>query len=364
MILRLAHASDDPQLRKLMRESIVPGHIGMAYTREPNFFNAYEHSNDDTQVVVVEDDGQIVGVGCRSIRQLLVNGSPSAFGYLSGLRLSTSAQKTTALARAYGFLRTLHDENPVPAYLTTIVEGNDAAQKILTSGRVSLPSYAPMGRYLTHVVPVKRQAAPPADRRELQVRPAAEVSEHDLTTFLMEEGARRQFFPVPPHAGTMQAHPQSTGASNMLVAKKGNCVVGTLSLWDQGDYKQSVVARYSRGFRVIRPLVNALLAAKRLHPLPKVGREVRYGAAAMLCIRDSDPTVFKLLMDHVLALAAERGLHHVAVGLHERDPLMPAMRGFFHVLYRSHLYLVSWDGDAALRGLRGELVPYIELGTL
>ena len=100
MILRLAQAADDPQLRKLMRESIVPGHIGMAYTREPNFFNAYEHSNDDTQVVVVEEDGQIMGVGCRSIRLLRVNGSPTAFGYLSGLRLSAAAQKTTALARA------------------------------------------------------------------------------------------------------------------------------------------------------------------------------------------------------------------------------------------------------------------------
>jgi hypothetical protein len=123
MIFRLANESDDPQLRKLMRETIVAGHIRMAYTREPNFFKAYDHADESVQVVVAEKHGEIVGVGCRSIRKLLVNGAPSPFGYLSGLRLSPSAQSTTALARGYAFLKTLHEDSPVPAYLTTIVGG-------------------------------------------------------------------------------------------------------------------------------------------------------------------------------------------------------------------------------------------------
>jgi hypothetical protein len=115
---------------------------------------------------------------------------------------------------------------------------------------------------------------------------------------------------------------------------------------------------------VIRPIVSALLGARGFHALPSLGQQVRYGTAAMICIRDNDPTVFTSLLNHALALASQRGLHQFAVGLHERDPLVSAMKSFFHVLYRSCVYLVSWDDGSTPRNTSGALVPYLELGTL
>jgi hypothetical protein len=329
MIFRLANRSDDVQLRQLVRETIVPGHIRMAYTREPNFFKAYENSDEDTQVIVAESNEEIVGVACRSIRKLFVNGTPLAFGYLSGLRLKPSAQNTPTLARGYAFLKQLHEDERTPAYLTTIIEGNDKAKRILTSGRANLPSYKPIGGYLTHVVPVKIRSSKPNSDAHIQIKAATEVCGHELTSFLVEEGGKRQFFPVHNCNGQTSAIPRSIGLGKLLVAEKGNCIVGTMSVWDQDDCKQSVVAGYSGALRALRPVLNLFLGTRRLHPLPNIGQQLRYGTAAMICIKDNDPSVFTSLLKHTLALAAERGLHQFAVGMHERDPLVPALKGFF-----------------------------------
>lgn len=365
MIFRLADRSDDAQLRQLMRETIVPGHIRMTYTREPDFFKAYEHSDEDAQVIVAEKNGEIVGVACRSIRNMLANGSPTRFGYLSGLRLKPSVRNTTTLARGYAFLRKLHEDNRAPAYLTTIIEGNDKAQSILSSGRANLPSYTPMGRYLTHVVPVKRPSSSMHISDEnIQIKPATEVSGRQLTSFLVEEGAKRQFFPLHNCNGQTSGIPRSIGFDNLLVAEKDNCIVGTISVWAQDAYKQHVVVGYSGAIRALRPLLNLYLRTRRLHPLPNAGQQLRYGTAAMICIKNDELCVFTSLLRRALALAAERGLHHLAVGLHERDPLVPALEGFFHVVYRSCLYVVTWEDGSAWKSMSGSVVPYLELGTL
>ena len=84
----------------------------------------------------------------------------------------------------------------------------------------------------------------------------------------------------------------------------------------------------------------------------------------MTCIADDDRRVFRLLLRHVLALASQQNLQQIAVGLHERDPLTPAMRGVLHVPYPSSLYLVSWGGEPYAPDIDATCAPYLELGAL
>jgi hypothetical protein len=365
MIFRLAGKSDDNQLRKLMRDTIVPGHIRMAYTREPDFFKAHRDIDDNTQIIVADDDGQIAGVGCRSIRKLLVNGKPSSVGYLSSLRLRPSAQNSTALARGYAYLKTLHADKQVPAYLTTIIQGNNKARAVLTNGRANLPAYLPMGNYLTHVCPVKRSAVlHRAGQAELSIQAATEVSPHELTAFLLEEGAKRQFFPVHNCNGSTSGILRSIGLENMLVARRRGRIEGTVAVWDQTKCKQHVIAGYSRSFRLLRPFLNLGLRIGNFCTLPASGKELRCSVAAVICIRDDNAAVFKVLLQHALDLAAEHGMHQLAVGMHERDPLVPVLKDFFHVVYRSWLYLVCWEDNADCGLRNNSLVPYLEPGTL
>jgi hypothetical protein len=351
MIFRLAEPSDDSQLRALMREIVVPGHIQIAYTREPNFFNAYQDVDPCAQVIVAEENQRIEGVACRSVRQLLVNGKPRALGYLSGLRIRSSARKGTALARGY-------------AYLTTIVQGNEEAKRILTSQRATLPTYHPLGNYLTYVCPVKRRIHKPKPLKDIEITTAAQLPLQALTEYLRQEGSTRQFFPAFTPEGEPNGLLRSIGLEQILVAQQAGKIVGTLAVWDQEKAKQHLVAGYSGLFQIVRPLLNLVLRALNYHTLPRVGKTVRTASAALLCIKNNDSTVFQALLRYALSMAASKGFHHLALGLHERDPLAKELTHVFHITYCSGLYLAAWEGKDFFESLDPSLLPYLELGTL
>jgi hypothetical protein len=364
MIFRLAEPSDDNPLRTLMREIVVPGHIQIAYTREPNFFNAYQDVDPSAQVIVAEENHRILGVACRSVRQLMVNGKPRALGYLSGLRIRPSARKGTALARGYAYLKTLHADGQVPAYLTTIVQGNEEARRILTSQRATLPTYHPLGNYLTYVCPVKRRPLTAKPLKDVEITTAEKFPLQALTEYLRQEGSARQFFPVFTPKGEPNSLLRSIGLEHILVAQQAGKIVGTLAVWDQEKAKQHLVAGYSGLFQIVRPLLNLVLRTLNYHTLPRVSETVRTASVALLCIRNNDNKVFHALLQHALALAAAKGLHHLALGLHERDPFIPNLKNVFHITYCSGLYLVEWEGKDFYAHLDPSLVPYLELGTL
>jgi hypothetical protein len=68
----------------------------------------------------------------------------------------------------------------------------------------------------------------------------------------------------------------------------------------------------------------------------------------------------------LVGMAAERarraGKSFLMLGLADTDPLLPVVRSWLHVTYRSDLFAFSWSGDPS-RELDGR-VPYIEVATL
>ncbi len=364
MKMRLAEALDDSQLRRLARETVVPGHIRMIYAREPCFFDSVRSVGGSTQVAVADDKGRIVGQACRSITDLYVNGTSMPVGYLSGLKLGASIQGGTVLARGYAYVKKLHGDNRTDAYLTTIVQGNDRAIKLLTSGRAGLPSYVSMGAYLTYVVPVRKRPHKPRVSWGGDIVPGVEVSKDDLVEFLAQEGPRRQFFPDCRPNGDTGRLLDAIGMQNVFVARSNNQIVGMMAVWNQERYKQCIVDGYSLLFRLLRPCLNIGLKLRGYHSLPSSGERLRYATAALVCVRHDDTHVFKSLLYHALDRSADDGLHHLAVGLHENDPLRSCMRSICHVIYRSSLYLVSWGDTSFHASLDQTRIPYLELGVL
>ena len=56
------------------------------------------------------------------------------------------------------------------------------------------------------------------------------------------------------------------------------------------------------------------------------------------------------------------GNAYLMVGLADEDPLLPTVRRWPHVTYRSDIYAFSWSADPA-EVLDGR-TPYVEIGTL
>ena len=195
MNFQLAERKHEMELRDLARHSSMPGWIRLSFGREPDFFHSAGVQGRTTQVLVALEDGRVVGMGNRSIRSAWVNGHSTDIGYLGGLRLVPGVQRSGALARGYAALKRLHDENPVPAYLTTVLESNTEAAGLLTSGRAGLPHYLDRGRHFTYAVNLNRR---PRRFRpgSLAIRRGGEIPLERLTAFLNQCGSQRQFFPA------------------------------------------------------------------------------------------------------------------------------------------------------------------------
>jgi len=85
----LATPADDAAIRKLLRREPMPGRIQLTYEREPNFWTGCEVTGEDCRVLIArhEEDGDIVGLACRSTRNVFVNGLERRIGYLGQLRV-------------------------------------------------------------------------------------------------------------------------------------------------------------------------------------------------------------------------------------------------------------------------------------
>src|SRR4051812_5061552 len=154
----LATPDDDGDLRRVLAATPMQGQIAVTFRREPSWFAGAVVDGRFRQVVACRDlrSGRVIGFGCRSIREVYVNGKPDVVGYLSSLRVLPGHRNLGLIARGYSKFRELHGDRRVPYYLTTIAAGNVTALKVLTSGRAGLPMYHPVGEYHTIAIALPR----------------------------------------------------------------------------------------------------------------------------------------------------------------------------------------------------------------
>ena len=368
MKLRLACPDDEVQLRKLARETQVPGQFTIIYAREPDYFQSLKSSGNNSQVIVAEDKGRLCGVGCRSSRQMLVNGQVITLGYLSGLRITKTARSSNVLARGYALLRELHQRDYLPAYLSSIIEDNHQAISLLTSRRAGLPAYLPLGSYLSWIFPLRREGlnealAGKTTEIDIQISTAAEPSREEVSLFLQHHGSRRQFFPWISTAGENSLL-DLIGLENILLAKKKGELLGVMGVWDQQQNRQYIIHSYSGLLGTARPLLNIALYLLRRSKLPAAGEQLRLVTAALCCVADDNSKVFQALFQAAQKKALQLGASYLGLGLHQRDPFLPSLKSELRFCYRSQLYLVSWEGDYFYKQLDSKLVPYFDLGAL
>ena len=247
----IAGPDADADLRLILASTPMQGRISIGMRREPSWFDGAVVDGFSRQVVACrdQDTGRIFGFGCRSLRQLYVNGVPGVVGYLSSLRVLPEYRNLGQVARGYAFFRRLHQDGLAPFYLTTIAEGNETALSILTSGRAGLPIYHAAGRIHTIAIALPRRRASiqwPSD-----IKPARSTDLPAVVDFLKVNGPRRQFFPV---YGLEDFHGspgllRGLELDRLLIAERGGRIAGVLAAWDQHAFRQQVIHSYSGPLR-------------------------------------------------------------------------------------------------------------------
>jgi hypothetical protein len=368
----LVDDSEESQLRALLRETPLGGDIEATLRREPRYFDGSVVEGPFHQVLAArrgqQDSGgsePIVAMATRSVRMRYVGGIATPVGYLGGLRIRESARKGLVIARGFQKLRELHEDGRTDFYLTTVTEGNTAAIEALTKGRADLPSYHELGRYFTFILPTHSWQIPRRDPT-LQIRSLQENELPELVAFLNREGKSRLFFPVLDERDflTKASTYRDLSLDQILCAWRAGRIVGTLAAWDQSAFKQSHVERYTGHWRWSRLFYNPLAKCLRLPQFPAPGDRLRNVMLALPVIENSDPAVWQQLLPQVQQLPVTKRNDSLALGLFERDPLVPFVRRSAVHCYETRLYVVSWAPEKVQPEQFDGRNVYLELGCL
>jgi hypothetical protein len=363
----LATPADDADLRHILAATPMGGRVAVTFRREPSWFAGAVVDGRLRQVIACRDlrTGRVIAFGCRSVREVFVNGKLASVGYLSSLRVLAEHRNLGLVARGYAFCQELHGDGRVPFYLTTIAEGNHTALNVLTSGRAELPVYHSAGAYHTVAIAIpRRRRATRAGK--VDVRPAQEKDLPEVLAFFAEVGPRRQFFPRLEANDFLSPEGMMRGLSvyQLLLAERGGRLVGTLAGWNQQSYRQSVVHSYHSWLRWVRPLYNAWAWCSDRPGLPRPGGAFHYLMGALPVVAEDDDNVLTALLEAWRGRAAGGPWTHLLVGLHESDPLLRVAQRYQAACYATHLFLACWpDGEEARAEVDGR-VPYLEAGSL
>lgn len=360
----IANQSDDAQLRALLARNPVPGAIEVTYCREPDYFLGCGIMGDKVEVGICrKNEGEIVGIAQRSSRMMFYNGVPERIGYLSQLRLDKQYWGQGLTREGFRYGKTLHAAGDVRGYITTIIELNKHARAILETPRDPFPHYHDIGRVYTLALMVRKPNRTVSLPDDVTLSCGGSVTE--IVDFLNRVGCRRQFFYHYAEDDFNNGRLHKLNLDDVVVARRGGQIIGTLAYWNQSGFKQTIITGYNRGLSLVKPFYNVYLRMTGAKTLPRAGEKLSHAYASLLCVDGDDTHIFDALLAEVYAIAYQRGDAYLMIGVHADDPLLPVAQAIRHVAYRSRLYAVTWDDkDTLFYDQLDERIPHVEIATL
>ncbi|MFO1183957.1 MAG: hypothetical protein U1E56_04140 [Bauldia sp.] len=342
LTFQVAERSDEPDLRRLLRENPLGGSYAISLEREPDAFAADFGLSERHDFVVARrnDTGEAVGMCEQLVAPAFVDGKVVRLPYIGGLRVARSHRHRIAVLRGgFAALRqAATDRNVVPFALTSIAIDNDEARRLLTAGLPGLPQYTPADRFSTFLLrPRKGQAGE-------RVRPACDEDMPALAAFLQERLSRYQFAPVWTAERLLRCAPPQ----RFLLWRDGRAIRGSVCVWDQRSRRQTVVRSYPSLVARLRRLLNLLSPIGGFPAFPPKGSALAAAFLSHLATED-DPTILHDLLRAALSEASRSGLKIAVLGCARAHPWRELIRRTWRcVEYRTDLYRVHWDAVPAL----------------
>ncbi len=345
LLVEPARPEDEPELRRLLRESPMAGAIRLTLEREPDLAHAADvEGQRHARVVLRDGGGRVIGMGARSVQRVFWEGRPRRVGYLAQLRLAPGVRVPRRLmAEGYRLLLQARQADELPFDYTSILVHNARARRLLEAGLPGLPRYTPLARFVTLTLPVGGRPRRVAPRAGVEL---AFGRDEDLPAIAACLDELRQDQPLAAcrTADDLRSPVRSRGLSpgDFLLARRGAGLVACAALWDQRAYKQVVVQGYAPWLARLRPVHNLLAPLLGRPALPAPGGQLFTAFVSHVAVPADTPELFDALLAGLWNDAGRRGLPWLLVGLSAESPwLSRVTRAYRHRRDDSELYAVG-----------------------
>lgn len=345
-----AHPGDDAGIRALLRRSVVPGSVRVAFTREPSDAAGAGVAGSTELTIVARNRDGVAGIGRCTIHALHRNGVPQRVGYLGALRLLPGLPASPRLLRD-GY-RALADEacaHGVQGFVTAIADDNVRARRVLEQGRrFGLPSYRPIASLVTLVAPVCR-------RSFLATRATADAHDRDgqkdfvdpdeLMGFLRTHGAEAQLTLAWDRTRWSVLALHGLTPAHFVVVRRSGAIAAAAAIWDQRAFRQTIVDGYDNTLALWRPAINVLQRVRGQPLLPAPGAPLVQGAVFAATVPDQRD--WPALWARLHQRARSASLDWLALTRDAQAPeLAPLRRLSGTRTYETTLYDVAWRDRA------------------
>lgn len=350
-------------VRRLMREAPMQGAIHLSLQREPdaNLAREIQGSKHVTVFVLNASDDQVLGVGSRSVRSLYVNGKVRPVGYLSQLRAQPGRNGLRRLSAGYKAIEQSRGDGEYSCDITSIIEDNTVALRMLERGLPGLPDYRLFARLTTFVMPTCARVR--SSRHKVEIAGAEDLGH--IVSCLQNYLSQYQFSPYWDEQMIQDQNLcNNLSVNDFLIIRDGEEISASVAVWDQRKFKQVIVNGYSRALASIRPLLNIPLYLLGKPRLPAAPSELNLAYLSHLAVKNNDPEKFRDLLKMARLTAAKRGIDYLALGLTTVHPLHRVLsRSFPSYQYSSKLYTVHWNKPTMSDQLYGR-IPHVEVAVL
>ena len=358
-----AKPEDAAELLDILEAEAFPGRISLLYTRRPDAYQSFQYEGETVDILVCRDiqKRQIAAMAAAAVRPLYVNGQPENTVYLFGLRSRREYRGAYALlARGYACLGDYYQKQRIRFFLTTILEDNYGARKLLEKKRAFMPDYEFVQSYRVFALRPRGANKPLAG---MQFRQAEPADADKLAGFLEQAGRRQQFFPVISSKRLLESGVPGLGIKQFyLLLDASGHLLAAGAAWDQRQYKQYVLAGYQGILKWSYP-ISFLLPLFGWPSLPAPGSALRFFTLSFWAVNDHQAA----LLDIFLGQLAHMVPHYpfFLIGAFEHAPLTACLSRYPHIFYQSRLYLVNWAKQGSLRAQLDPQYPlYMECGGL
>lgn len=352
-----ATESDGEEISALLEQASFKGDFELVYAKRPNaYFSVNKDGKKNAIVIARNSESQkIVGVGICIINEMIVSNKVVNVGYLCGLRVDKNS--TVNIAKSYKMLQEFCNKNNVKYTYTTILPDNLYAIKMLTKKRKSIPLYVKHSDYAVHII-----------RKNLKFKSKhkcvkATAKDFDkLFAFIQSESKSKEFFPSLTAENLKHDFWGLTYEDFYLLKNNNDEILCCGILWNQWDYKQLVLKRYSLKYNILKWLASPILKLLNYPKPPEENQIIKYPTLSFVLSKNDNPDYLNDFIKQVSNNILEECEFFVYGSITDSVQTKNICK-ISAVNYKSYVYLIDWDKTNQYEDLLSKNI-YVECGLL
>ena len=340
LVYTMATLDDDNSLRRLLSENSMDSWVNISLEKEPSYFNAQNLMGQSYTMIATDTViKKKVGMYSCSYMQMYLNQKVQEIAYFGELRVDEEHRnKIRILKNGYKSLKTLLPYREKESlYITSLASQNYKARRVLEARLKGMPTYTPIGEMSTLIF---------ATSFKNENKKIIKASEKDISRIVKFYNKCAKRYHFSPHLTQTWLSELSVekglSINDFYIFEHNGEIEACFALWDQREFKQSVIKSYKKPLSTFRPLYNIFAKYTKRLELPKENTRLEQVYIAFFATTKSE--LHLELIQEAASIAKAKGVKACILGLSSQHPNLKSLQKKLKAnVYKTCIEIVGFE---------------------